>query len=102
LSVHKSIVRGLRKWAIEYFANNMTVHISSYTTLAMVASEREKGKDIDLLVKVMKVHEKDEQTVELRIKDIGEQLWFLNLPKHRFGGILNIRAGEIIRVRSVL
>ena len=63
--------------------------------------EQEKGKDIDLLVKVLKVHEKDEQTVELRIKDLTDQLWFLNLPKHRFGGILNIRTGEIIRVRSV-
>jgi len=29
-------------------------------------------------------------------------LFFLNLPKLRFGGILNIRVGEIIRVRSVL
>ena len=63
--------------------------------------EQEKGKDIDLLVKVLKVHEKDEQTVELRIKDLTDQLWFLNLPKHRFGGILNTRCGEIIRVRSV-
>ena len=101
LTVHKSIVKGLRKWSIDYFANNMCVHISNYTALAQVSS-MEKGKDIDLLVKVMKVHEKDEQTIELRIKDLGDQLWFLNLPKHRFGGILNIRAGEIIRVRSVL
>ena len=62
----------------------------------------EKGKDIDLLVKVLKVHEKDEQTVELRIKDMTSSLYFLNLPKLRFGGILNIRAGEIIRVRSVI
>lgn len=37
----------------------------------------------------------------MRIKDLTDQLWFLNLPKHRFGGILNIRTGEIIRVRSV-
>ena len=29
-------------------------------------------------------------------------LFFLNLPKLRFGGILNIRVGEIIRVRSVI
>ncbi len=101
MSVHKSILKGLRKWAIDYFGNNMTVHISSYTALAKVPT-KDKGTDIDLLVKVMKVHEKDEQTVELRIKDLTDQLWFLNLPKHRFGGILNIRAGEIIRVRSVL
>ena len=53
-------------------------------------------------MKVLKVHEKDEWTVELRIKDMTSSLYFLNLPKLRFGGILNIRAGEIIRVRSVI
>ena len=40
--------------------------------------------------------------MELRIKDMTSSLYFLNLPKLRFGGILNIRAGEIIRVRSVI
>lgn len=100
MSVHKGILKVLRKWAIDYYAKNMTTHISMFMPLKQVPNA-EKGKDIDLLVKVLKVHEKDEQTVELRIKDLGDQLWFLNLPKHRFGGILNIRAGEIIRVRSV-
>ena len=60
MSVHKSIVKGLRKWAIDYFGNNMTVHISNYTLLAKVSTKEDKGTDIDLLVKVMKVHEKDE------------------------------------------
>lgn len=104
MSVHKHILKALRKWAIDYLAKNMVVHISSFTALSKLRNqgEKEKGKDIDLLVKVLKVHEKDEQTVELRIKDITSSLFFLNLPKLRFGGILNIRAGEIIRVRSVI
>jgi len=38
----------------------------------------------------------------MRIKDVTSTLWFLNLPKLRFSGIMNIRAGEIIRVRSVI
>lgn len=33
MSVHKSVLKGLRKWAISYYAANMTVHISSYTAL---------------------------------------------------------------------
>ena len=50
---------------------------------------------------MLKVFEKDEQTLEVRIKDDSNQLWFLTLPKLRFGGNINIREGEIIRVRSV-
>ena len=64
--------------------------------------ENERGKDIDLLVKVLKIFEKDEQTLELRIKDNTNKLWFLMLPKLKFGGIINVRAGEIVRVRSVI
>ena len=101
MSVHRNILKQLRKWAISYLGDNMVVHISSYSALNKIRNF-EKGKDIDLLVKVLKVHEKDEQTVELRIKDMTSSLWFLNLPKLRFSGILNIRAGEIIRVRSVI
>ena len=104
MSVHKHILKALRKWAIDYLAKNMVVHISSFTALSKLRNQedKEKGKDLDLLVKVLKVHEKDEQTVELRVKDMTSSLFFLNLPKLRFGGILNIRAGEIIRVRSVI
>lgn len=101
MSVHRSICKGLRKWTINYLAENMVVHASSYTLLGKIREE-DKGRDIDLLVKVLKIHEKDEQTVELRIKDVTSTLWFLNLPKLRFGNLMNIRAGEIIRVRSVL
>ena len=33
MSVHKSILKGLRKWTIDYLANNMVVQVSSYTSL---------------------------------------------------------------------
>ena len=59
-------------------------------------------KGFDLLVKVLKVHEKDEQTVELRVKDITNRLWSIDLPKYRFQGVLNINNGEIIRIRNVM
>ena len=62
MSVHKHILKALRKWAIDYLANNMVAHISSYTALVKLRNqeEKEKGRDLDLLVKVLKVHEKDE------------------------------------------
>ena len=40
--------------------------------------------------------------LELRIKDITERLWSIELPKHRFNGVLSIHAGEIIRIRNVM
>ena len=91
----------LRKWAVRYLGDHMIVHISMFKT----REEIEKVEDFrgfDLLVKVLKVHEKDEQTVELRIKDITERLWSIELPKHRFNGVLSIHAGEIIRIRNVM
>ncbi len=61
MTVHKSICKNLRKWAIDYLANNMVIHASSYTSLKNIQAN-EKGKDIDLLVKILKSTEKDEQT----------------------------------------
>ena len=76
--------------------------MSTYQTLDSLKDREEtKNEEICLLVKVLKVFEKDEQTLEVRIKDDSNQLWFLTLPKLRFGGNINIREGEIIRVRSV-
>lgn len=49
----------------------------------------------------MKVMEKDEQTLELRIKDISQEMWFLTLPRIKFHNLINIREGEILRIRSV-
>mmetsp|Transcript_31235 Transcript_31235/g.38590 ORF Transcript_31235/g.38590 Transcript_31235/m.38590 type:complete len:248 (+) Transcript_31235:40-783(+) len=59
MSVHKGVLKALRKWACRYFAENMITHISLFTPLKQVPNI-EKGRDIDLLVKVLKVHEKDE------------------------------------------
>ena len=39
MSVHKGILKGLRKWAVNYFANHMTIHISSFTTLGVVEQQ---------------------------------------------------------------
>ena len=102
LSVHKGILKSLRKWAIKYLSNNSVIHMTTYQKLDTLKNDEVKGRDIDLLVKVLKVFEKDEHTLELRIKDNSNELWFLTLPKLRFGGNINIREGEIIRVRSVI
>jgi hypothetical protein len=102
LSVEKSILDNLRRWTSDYFANNSVIHQSNYTPLKDVAKiNPDEGKEIDLLVKVLKVLEKDEQTLELRIKDISQEMWFLTLPRIKFTNLINIKEGEILRIRSV-
>lgn len=72
ISVEKSILDNLRRWAVNYFAENTVVHKSNYTPLKDVAKfSPDDQREIDLLVKVLKSHERDEQTLELRVKDIS-------------------------------
>lgn len=102
LSFEKTILDNLRRWAVDYFSTNSVIHKSNYTPLKEVAKiAPEEGKEIDLLVKVLKVLEKDEQTLELRIKDISQEMWFLTLPRLKFSNLINIKEGEILRIRSV-
>ena len=92
----------MRRWTSDYFTNNSVIHQSNYTPLKDVAKiNPDEGKEIDLLVKVLKVLEKDEQTLELRIKDISQEMWFLTLPRIKFTNLINIKEGEILRIRSV-
>ena len=54
----------------------------------------EENREFDLLVKVLKIFEKDEFNLELRIKDTSNELWFITIPKLKYG---SIKEGEIIR-----
>lgn len=56
------------------------------------------NREIDLLVKILKIFEKDEYNLELRIKDISNEMWFIVIPKLKFG---TLKEGEIVRIRSV-
>jgi hypothetical protein len=62
------------------------------------ARDFDENKEFDLLVKVLKIFEKDESNLELRIKDTSNEMWFITIPKLKFG---SIKEGEIIRIRSV-
>ena len=46
------------------------------------------------------VFEKDENTLELRIKDMSQKMWYMSVPRLKFHPSV-IRQGEIVRVRSV-
>lgn len=78
---------------------NTVVHKSSYTPLREVRNMTEK-RDIDLLVKIMRVFERDEINYELKIKDLsGDSSWILTVNKLKFQ---EFNQGEIYRIRSVV
>lgn len=56
------------------------------------------NNEFDLLVKILKIFDRDEYNLELRIKDCSNEMWFIQIPKLKFG---HLREGEIIRIRSV-
>ena len=55
------------------------------------------NREIDLLVKILKIFEKDEYNLELRIKDTSNEMWFIVIPKLKYG---TLKEGEIVRITS--
>jgi len=53
--------------------------------------------DFDCLAKILHIHELDEYTNELRLKDASGQVWFTLALKLKFP---LLKAGEVVRVRS--
>ena len=51
------------------------------------------NREIDLLVKILKIFEKDEYNLELRIKDTSNEMWFIVIPKLKYG---TLKEGEIV------
>jgi len=57
-----------------------------------------ENKEFDILVKVLKIFQKDDWNDELRIKDTSNQMWLICVQRNKFGVI---KAGDIVRIRSV-
>ena len=89
----------MRHWAVDYFAKENVVTRDMYRLLKDLKNGQvTENQEFDLLVKVLKVFEKDENTLELRIKDISQKMWFMSVPRLKFQ---NVKQGEIVRVRCV-
>jgi hypothetical protein len=67
----KSILDYMREWSLDYFQKNYVIRRDMYSLLKDVKLIEGENKDFDLLCKVLKVFEKDENSLELRIKDIS-------------------------------
>ena len=70
------ILDHLRHWGKTYFQNHTVILPSMYTMLNEIRKEQNAAnepKEFDLLVKIVKVFEKDESSYELRLKDSSNQ-----------------------------
>lgn len=99
----------LREWATGYFNKEYVITKEMYKLLkdlkapstgGPVAASQMNNTEFDLLVKILKVFEKDENTLELRIKDISQKMWYMSVPRLKFHPSV-LRPGEIVRVRCV-
>jgi len=88
----RAIIDELRAWAINYFSNEYVITKEMYKLLKdLKGGNSESGaltsagaQEFDLLVKILKVFEKDENSLELRIKDISQKMWYMNVPRLKF------------------
>lgn len=78
--MEKPILKHIRHWAHEYLNSNSVIHKSSSIPLNECHLLPDK-KEIDLLVKVIKVFERDENSLELRIKDLSQESWPMTINK---------------------
>jgi hypothetical protein len=68
----KIIIDEMREWALDYFSKEYVITKEMYKLLKELKNgQLNESSEFDLLVKVLKVCDKDENTLELRIKDIS-------------------------------
>lgn len=96
----KVIVENLRQWQDHFFTKSSFIFKQMSKELGNVKqiTQSNENLEFDLLVKILKIFEKDEYNLELRIKDVSNEMWFIVIPKLKFGPL---KEGEIIRIRSV-
>lgn len=90
------IINQLREWQQEFFTKSTFVFKQMSKELKEIRDS--PAQEFDLLVKILKIFERDEYNIEMRIKDCSNEMWFITIPKLKFG---HLREGEIVRIRSV-
>ncbi len=91
-----ALLSNLKKWSHQYFSNYQVITSDMYTPLNKVQSEK---KDFDVVAKIVHIHDMDEYTNELRLKDASGQTWNTLALKLKFP---LLRAGDVVRIRSAV
>jgi hypothetical protein len=90
-----NILAALRKWASGYMAS--AAPVTAITPLNKAASVA-AGKDFDVHGKITQIHEFDEYTNEIRLRDNSGESWYTLCTKLKFP---HLRAGQTVYIRSV-
>ena len=88
------LVGALRAWATKFFASNDAVTKDLYKALNKVSGSQD---DFDVVAKIISVHEMDEYTNELKLRDSTGESWYTLALKLKFP---HLRAGQAVRIRS--
>jgi hypothetical protein len=89
-----AILQNTRKWANQYVAGYNVITNDMFTPLNKVQSE--KG-DFDVVAKILHIHDLDEYTNELKLKDASGQVWNTLALKLKFP---HLKVNEVVRIRS--
>lgn len=89
-----AILSNLRKWSNSYFSSYNVITSDMFVPLNKVQNEK---ADFDVLAKITHIHEMDEYTNELRLRDQSGATWHSLALKLKFP---HLRAGDVVRVRS--
>lgn len=91
-----TLLSGLRKWAQNYFSQYNVINSDMYTPLNQVQKEK---SDFDVLAKITNVHDMDEYTNELKLRDQSGTSYYTLALKLKFP---HIKQGDVVRVRSAI
>jgi len=89
-----ALLSNLRKWSTQYFSSYNVITGDMFVPLNKVQNEK---ADFDVLAKITHIHEMDEYTNELRLRDQTGSSWNTLALKLKFP---NLRIGDAVRVRS--
>ena len=89
-----ALLAALRKWVGSHFGSHDGVTSDLYTSLS---GAKKAGKDIDVVAKILSIHDLDEYTNELKLADSTGDNWYTLALKLKFP---NVQAGQVVRIRS--
>jgi len=90
----KSILGNLRSWAKNWFKDHDGVTKDMYRPLNKAKSA---NSDFDVVARIVRIHEMDEYTNELCLRDGSGESWHTLALKLKFP---HLRAGQVVRIRS--
>lgn len=90
----QALLNSLRKWAGEYFSKHDGVPKSKQVDLKKASDSK---FDFDVTAKILHVHEMDEYTNELKLRDHSDHTYYALALKLKFP---HLRQGQVVRIRS--